>query len=119
MSYTGYTTTTMKIRFSNNKSHFKDENPSCLLISHLLDCDHDVDFSSRKSYDVSLSRHLRVTLLEKVDVSDCRNQSQREAKCEKREGYWQNQLKTLVTYGGLNKRDNRKYVARKTRETGS
>ena len=38
-------------------------------------------------------------------------QTMKEKDCEKLEGYWQTQLKTSDRYGGLNKKDNRKYCA--------
>ncbi len=111
VSYVGYTITNMKTRFSNNKSHFKKNNASCELIKHLIDSVHnDIDFSSIKNHDSSLSKHIRVTLIEKVKVDPQDSRAEKEAKCEAREGFWQTQLKTLQTYGGLNKRDSRKYV---------
>ena len=117
ISYTGYTTTNMKTRFSNNKSHFKKDNASCELIKHLLTCEHEgIDFTNRHTYDKSLSKHIKVTLIEQVRVEPGDSKEQKEAKCEAREGYWQTQLKTLQTYGGLNKRDNRKYVSKRKQE---
>ena len=118
VSYTGYTITNMKTRFSNNKSHFKKNNASCELIKHLLTYEHEgIDFTNRHTYDKSLSKHIRVTLIEKVQVEVSDSREQREAKCEAREGYWQTQLKTLQVYGGLNKRDNRKYVSQRQQES--
>ena len=103
----------MKTRFSNNKSHFKKDNNSCELIKHLVEHEHEVDFSSIQNYDQSLSKHLRVTILEQVKFEAGDSRRDKEAKCEVREGHWQTQLKTLQIYGGLNKRDNRKYVSLK------
>ena len=120
VSYTGYTITNMKTRFSNNKSHIKNKNASCEFVKHFITTEHkDIDFSSRKNYDQSLSKHIRIIILEKVDVDIGASREQKEAKCEEREGYWQTQLKTLQTYGGLNVRDNRKYVSRRTQEKNS
>ena len=107
----------MKTRFSNDKSHFKKKNASCELINHLLSNNHDdIDFSSIKNYDDSLSKHIRVTLIEKVKVEPNDSRSVKESKCEAREGFWQTQLRTLQPYGGLNKRDNRKYVSERSQK---
>ena len=115
-SYSGYTTTNMKLRFSNNKSHFKKNNASCEFVKHFMEHPHDIDFSSIKNYDQSLCKHVRVTLIEQVKVEPGDSKAQKEAKCEAREGFWQTQLKTLQSYGGLNKKDSRKYVTRRQQE---
>ena len=81
------------------------------MINHLISTVHNnIDFSCIKNYDNSLSKHIRVTLIEKVKVDPQDSRAEKESKCEAREGFWQTQLKTLHVYGGLNKRDNRKYV---------
>ena len=77
---------------------------------------HDIDFSSIINYDQSLCKHVRVTLIEQVKVEPGDSKAQKEAKCEAREGFWQTQLKTLQSYGGLNKKDSRKYVTRRQQE---
>ena len=101
----------MKTRFSNTKSHFKKKRDSCEIVKHLIEREHiDVDTSSIKTFDSTLCKYIKVTLIEKVKVEKNDSKSQKEAKCEEREGYWQTQLKTLHIFGGLNKRDNRKYV---------
>ena len=114
VAYIGYTITNIKLRFSNNKSHFKKGNNSCEIIKHLNLVKHEIDFSSTANYDKSLSQHLRVTILEQVKVDTGDSRAEKEAKCEAREGFWQTQLRTLHTCGGLNKRDNRKYVSLRT-----
>ena len=113
VSYIGYTTTNIKTRFSNNKSHLKNNNASCEIVKHLMQLDHNIDFSSTKLYDESLGRCLNITLIEKVDLGNASTTAEKEAKCETREGYWQTQLKTLRTGGGLNSKDSRKYVTRR------
>ena len=113
LSYIGYTTTSIKTRFSNNKSHLKTKNASCEIVKHLMGPGHDIDFSSTRLYDESLGRNIKVTLIEKVDLGSASTTAEKEAKCETREGYWQTQLKTLHAGGGLNSKDNRKYVTRR------
>ena len=116
-SYVGYTTTNIKLRFSNNKTHFKTNNISCEIVKHLIECEHNIDFSSTSSLDKTLSKHVRVTLLEEVEVTPSMSKSDIEAKCETREGFWQTQLRTMNIYGGLNKKDSRKYVSRRQQES--
>ena len=120
ISYTGYTITNMKTRFSNNKSHIKNKNASCEFVKHFIESEHsEMNYTNRNQYDISLSKHVKVTLVEKVDVEPTASREQKEKKCEEREGYWQTQLKTLRAYGGLNVRDNRKYVSRRAQEKHS
>ena len=119
ISYTGYTITSMKTRFSNNKSHIKCKNASCEFVKHFIEVEHsDIDFSNRNSYDTSLSNHVRVTIIERVIIDPGASKAEKEAICEEREGYWQTQLKTLHVYGGLNVRDNRKYVSLRSQKAG-
>ena len=47
-------------------------------------------------------------IIEQVDVSDVGNDTKsRLQRCKEREWYWQNNLKTLRHYGGLNVREER------------
>ena len=110
-SYIGYTTTNMKTRFSNNKSHIKSNKCTCEIITHLIKENHNLDISDFRKYDESLSKSVSVTIIEKVKgVLDTDSIEIKEAKCERREAYWQRQLKTFKNYGGLNKRGGKKYL---------
>ena len=109
-SYVGYTTTSMKTRFSTDKSHIKNSRHTCEIVTHMIVENHDLDFCNIHKYDESHSKSIRVTLIEKVNnLNPGDSIAVKEAKCERREAFWQRQLKTLRTYGGLNKRDGRKY----------
>ena len=111
VSYVGYTTGNMKSRFSNDKSHIKAGKCTCEKVTHLIKENHDLDFSNFKNYDESLSKCVAVTVIEKVKgINENDSILVKEAKCEQRESYWQRQLKTLTVYGGLNKRDGKKYT---------
>ena len=67
---------------------------------------HELDFSTTATYDETMSQHIKVTLLEEVQgINEGDNTQEKERKCERREAYWQRQLRTLTTYGGLNIRD--------------
>ena len=94
------------MRFSNNKSHIKTKNHSCEICTHLITENHEIDFRSNATYDESLSKLVKVTVIEAVrGIGEGDTTRVKEEKCEKREAFWQRQLKTLTTYGGLNIRD--------------
>ena len=109
-SYVGYTTNDMKTRFSGNKSHLKNKRCTCEIVTHLIKENHNLDFSSYILFDETLSKNIKVTLIERVNGIEERDEKAVvEEKCARRELYWQRQLKTFQIYGGLNKRDGKKY----------
>ena len=75
---------------------------------------HEIDFRTNLSYDESLNKLVRVTVIEAVQgIGKGETTKVKEEKCEKREAFWQRQLRTLTTYGGLNIRDGvRHYLSR-------
>ena len=106
VSNVGYTTNNMKMRFSNNKSHIKKKKLSCEICSHMITENHEIDFRTNSTYDESFSKLVKVTVIEAVQgIGEGETTKAKEEKCEKREAFWQRQLKTLTTYGGLNIRD--------------
>ena len=62
-----------------------------------------------KNFEDSLCKHLRVTLIEDVYLDPVLTNAEKEKVCQLRETFWQNQLKCFVRFGGLNKRNNKKY----------
>ena len=105
-SNVGYTTNNMKMRFSNNKSHIKKKNATCEICTHLITENHNINFQTNSTYDETLSKVLKVTVIEAVQgIEEGDSTRVKEEKCEKREAFWQRQLKTLTMYGGLNIRD--------------
>ena len=53
-----------------------------------------------------MSELITVTILEQVDVGNIElNAQDRLIICKQRENFWQNQLKTLKHFGGLNVRE--------------
>merc|ERR1711933_249102 len=56
VSYVGYTTKIMKNRFSNDKYHIKTNKETCEKVTHVIEKDHDLDFSTYSKYDQSLSK---------------------------------------------------------------
>ena len=110
VSSVGCTADSMKVRFRNHKSHIKHSKRLCEVSKHFSDNQqmHTLDKSSTASYDKSLKEHVEVIIVEHVDVSDVGSDSKsRLRKCKEREWYWQNNLKTLRQYGGLNVREER------------
>ena len=99
------------MRFRNHKSHIKFSRPTCEVSTHFKDnkAVHPLDTTTPSKYDKCLSSQLEVVLIEKVAVSDPSADTQeRLRECKKREWYWQNQLKTLRQYGGMNVREEKK-----------
>ena len=109
VSYVGYTTGKMVVRLSNDKSHIKKGKKTCEITKHFIEHDHNLDFSTVSEFDNSLSKHLKVTLIEDVPLADNLATKCKEEICQKRETFWQTQLKCFTRYGGLNKRNNKKY----------
>ena len=67
---------------------------------------HPLDTSTYSNYDSSLSSQIEVIIIEKVNVSNPNASAQERLKeIKSREWYWQNQLKTLRQYGGMNVRE--------------
>ena len=66
-----------------------------------------IDNYTKKSYfDLELSKKLEVIIIEKVDFGDKVGDDKSKFLKEK-EFYWQTQLNTFESFGGLNKRDPR------------
>ena len=110
ISSIGCTADSMKVRFRNHKSHIKHARRTCEVSIHFSENQgvHVFDKSTPKLYDSTLKGQLEVIILEKVDVSKVGKDTQSRLKeCKKREWYWQNQLKTLRQYGGMNVREER------------
>ena len=107
VSYIGFTTGNLPKRLSNHKSHIKGKYRSCRLVNHFIDIDHKLDFSSTLSYNASLSSHLKIILIDRVDFDKNLSQTEKEDILIQKEGFYQTQVKTLNRYGGLNVLDSR------------
>ena len=107
VSYVGYTQHTMKVRFSNHKSHIKKFVILCEFTRHILSNDdlHPLDRSSFKSYDESLSQLVDITLIEDVKIDAKASKEEAKRICQAREAFWHEELRTLSAFGGLNKRE--------------
>ena len=110
LSSIGCTADTLKVRFSNHKSHIKSSKRTCEVSKHFSENTslHILDRSSTKNYDLSLKDQLEVIIIEQVDVTGIGQDTQsRLRKCKEREWFWQNNLRTLQQYGGMNVREER------------
>ena len=108
LSSVGCTADCMKVRFRNHKSHIKSNKRLCEVSKHFSDNNHvhSLDKSTTSAYDKSLKKHIEIIIIEHVDVSDVgADTKSRLKKCKEREWYWQNNLKTLQQYGGMNVRE--------------
>ena len=110
LSSVGCTADTLKVRFRNHKSHIKSSKRTCEVSKHFSDNTslHVLDRSSTKNYDLSLKDQIEVIIIEQVNVTGIGQDTQsRLRKCKEREWFWQNNLKTLQEYGGMNVREER------------
>ena len=105
-----YTADDLKVRFRNHKSHIKTNKRLCEVSKHFADNQvvHELDKSSFSKYDECLKNQIEIIIIEHVDVSGVPTDTKsRLTKCKEREWYWQNNLKTLRQYGGMNVREER------------
>ena len=120
-SYIGSTASCLSTRWSNHKSHIRNNVRSCELTTHFFDSDkHNLNKKlSIKRFDTILKEHLNITSLDQLTFDDNSHiTSDHKIKLLKeREAYWQNQPRTLVNFGGLNKRDARKETKTKAYRT--
>ena len=110
ISSVGYTADTMKTRFTNHKSHIKFNKRLCEVSKHMADnlILHELDKTSQSNYDKSLCKQIEVLIIEEVDLTGVGNDIESiRKKLKEREWFWQNNLKTLRQYGGLNVREER------------
>lgn len=69
---------------------------------------HELDKTSQSNYDKSLCKQIEVLIIEEVDLTGVGNDIESiRKKLKEREWFWQNNLKTLRQYGGLNVREER------------
>ena len=120
-SYIGSTVSSLSTRWSNHKSHIRKHIRSCELTTHFFESDaHNFNGKTAlKDFDNALKDHLKITLLDQLVFDDTFNPSSdhKVKLLKEREAYWQNQLRTLVGFGGLNKRDARKETKTKAYQT--
>ena len=119
-SYTGSTIDNTKDRMSNYKNHFKINHKGCEMAQHFHECGADIHSlysdaeantrskAFQNKYDEHLSRQIKIIIIDQVDLSSAETTREKRVLIEEREGYWQTQLRTLLHYGGLNKKDERK-----------
>ena len=98
----------MKLRFSNHKSHIKKNINSCRVAVHYnKDKSHKFSIDSQAQYNATLAQELKVTLVDKVKPEPWDTPESITNKLNKKEAYWQHQLKTFESDGGLNIRNER------------
>ena len=98
-------------RWRNHKSHIRNNVKSCELSTHFSECKkHNFNIkTSLKDFDNELKKHLCRTLIDTIIFeADNTSDDKRIQLLKNKEAFWQNQLKSLISFGGLNKRDARK-----------
>ena len=104
----GSTDSNMRIRFSNHKSHIKKKINSCRVAVHFnQNKAHKFNTENQAQYNTTLALELKVTLVDKVLPEPWDTPESLTRKLSKKESYWQHQLKTFESDGGLNIRNER------------
>ena len=108
----GSTDDTMRTRFANHKSHIKCNALTCRVAIHYNDRKHHkLDY--QKDIDSTLPDELQVTLIDKVVPDPWDSNESITKKLADKEAYWQSQLKSLESDGGLNVRNERLFAKKK------
>lgn len=104
----GSTKNAMNSRWPGHKSHIRKSVKSCEVACHFSSL-HQLDKEASLSiFDAQLSKLLRVTIIDQVQMVETDSDTLRIKRLKERETYWQHQLRTLETFGGLNKQEARK-----------
>ena len=85
----------------------------CKVAAHWRD-DRNIHPFNANKMDTALKEQLSITLIDKVFREPWDTADTLFSKLCKKEVYWQNQLCTLVSSGGLNSRDERNYAQTRT-----
>ena len=104
------TSTTLKVRFANHKSHIKNNIKSCEIAIHAIEsastC-HKLTRSNLTTFDNELKCQFSIMAIEEVEIPDKSTTEQKVKLLEARENYWIATLKSKRVFGGLNKRSSR------------
>lgn len=129
-SYIG--STNMRDRLSTYKNHIQTGHKECEIATHFNMNPLCIIYSSQKDLDTAfvinlalsairpnihsndLKSHFNITLIDLIDLSDCKTRIEKRNKIERQEGHWQTELRTMQTYGGLDKKDERGIANNKT-----
>ena len=113
-SSVGSTSWSMTSRWPNHKSHIRCKKGTCEIACH-FSSSHGIDLKSPLDiFDAQLKKILRVTIIDHVDMTGATSKTQRTKRLKNQEDYWQHQLRTLVEFGGLNKRRAKKETSAKS-----
>ena len=85
--------------------YIRTDAKTCEISKHFNSEIHDLTKNPMKVFDNELSNQIEIILIEKVDFSSCSTQYDKVRMLKQRESYYQHQLNTLESFGGLNKRD--------------
>ena len=108
----GCTEDTIRVRFTNHKSHIKKQVTSCRVAVHYNDTSFGHKFD-RNHIDSTLPNELQVILIDKVVPEPWDTNESIFKKLIEKEAYWQNQLRSFIWEGGLNARDERTIANKK------
>ena len=111
--YVGRTENNLRSRWSTHKNHIKIGYTKCKVATHWKLCP-EVHSIMDVNIDDSLPSQISITLIDKVIKEPWDTADTLFTKLCKKEQYWQNQLNTLTSSGGLNVRDERNILQKRT-----
>ena len=100
-------------RWTTHKSHIKTNSKTCGVASHFNDRDANHKWQP-ESLDETLVGEINVTIIDCVIPEVWDTPDSLFHKLRNKEKYWQNQLRTLEEFGGLNTRDEMKIRQKRT-----
>ena len=106
-SSVGHSENAMRPRWANHKSHIKRNAPTCVVAKHFNECNTAHKWRDGP-LDETLPKEINVMIIDSVVPEIWDTPDTLFSKLAKKEIYWQNQLRTLDEFGGLNDRDERK-----------
>ena len=111
-AYVGRTENNLSTRWAGHKSHIKTGFGSCKVAAHLNESatEHQWD---KDNIDVSLPPEIEIVIIDRVipEVWDTPNTLF--LKLSKKEIYWQDRLRTMDDFGGLNDREERRMTQKR------
>ena len=106
-SSVGRSENTLRSRWANHKSHIKRNAATCRVAQHYNELD-TAHMWREGLIDVTLPKEINVTIIDCVVPEIWDTPDSLFDKLNRKEIYWQNQLRTLEEFGGLNDRDERR-----------
>ena len=120
----------MRDRLSTYKNHIQTGHKGCEIATHFNDepTMHCLQQSEGSRHSLrnkpstirpnihsnDLKSNFNITLIDLIDLSDCKTRIEKRNKIERKKDHWQTELRTMQRYRRLNKKDERRIANNKT-----